>query len=106
MDIYFYIKTDCLENTWNTVEILRFLRLYSIFTEKPDGIFISQKPFIMLSLMKVKEINSWSSHDFDSRETNYVSIVTSETGYESAVVKDFLKELEIFLGFRVCRDES
>lgn len=42
-----------------------------IVTEKYAGHFSSQSPFISLSLMKVKDINSWSGEDYDENETNY-----------------------------------
>lgn len=53
---YFYVKTDCLSNTWDTAEIMRFLRQYNIFTEKSQGDFFSQTPFISVSLMRLGKI--------------------------------------------------
>ena len=103
---YFYIKTDYLSNTWDTTEILRFLRLQGIFVEKPQGIFVCQTPFITVSLMKVKNIDSWSSFDFDSIETNYISIVTTEISQEHPQIQKILFDLENLLGFRVCQEES
>ncbi len=72
-----------------------------MFEEKNNGIFICQNPFIDISLMKVKDINSWSSNDFDENETNYISIVTSD---ENEMTENFFKELERFLCFRICSD--
>lgn len=54
--------------------------------------------------MKVKDLNSWSSLDFDKDETNYVSIVTSGFSEENIEVKNLLKGLEQLLGFRLCCD--
>lgn len=101
---YYYIATDCRSNTWNTDEIQDYLRSFSIFEEKTNGIFISKSPFLDISLMKVKDLNSWSSLDFDKDETNYVSIVTSGFSEDSIEVKDLLKGLEQLLGFRICSD--
>lgn len=101
---YFYIIKDCLSNTWDTTEILRFLRQQNIFVEKPQGIFTRQAPFITLSLMKVKKMNSWSSLDFDPIETNYINIVTSEVSQENALVKKFFREFENYLGYRICQE--
>ena len=103
---YFHIKTDCLSNTWDTTEILHFLRLQDIFVEKPQGIFVCQTPFITVSLMKIKNINSWSSFDFDSIETNYISIVTTEISQEHPRIQKIFCDFENLLGFRVCQEES
>lgn len=101
---YYYIKTDCLFNTWDTTEIQDYLRSFSIFEEKDNGIFISKNPFLDISLMKVKSLNSWSSLDFDKEETNYLSIVTCDFSEENVEVKTLLKGLEQLLGFRICCD--
>lgn len=101
---YYYIATDCRSNTWNTTEIQDYLRSFTIFEEKSNGIFISKNPFLDISLMKVKDLNSWSSLDFDKDETNYVSIVTSGFSEENIEVKNLLKGLEQLLGFRLCCD--
>ena len=101
---YYYIKTDCLADTWDTTEIQDYLRSFTILNEKDNGIFVSKKPFLDISLMKVKDLNSWSSLDFDKEETNYVSIVTSDFSEENVEVKTLLKGLEQLLGFRICCD--
>lgn len=101
---YFYITTECRSNTWETIEIQDYLRSFTILNEKDNGIFVSQKPFLDISLMKVKDLNSWSSLDFDKEETNYVSIVTSDFSEENIEVKKLLKGLEQLLGFKICSD--
>lgn len=102
MSEYYYIKTDCLSNTWNTSEIRDFLCELGCFTPKPYGEFFSEIPFLDISLMKVKDVNSWSSFDYDEEETNYISIVKSDDKEES--VLEILKKIEQFLGFRLCPD--
>ena len=77
---------------------------FTMFEEKNNGIFISKNPFLDILLMKVKNLNSWSSMDFDKDETNYVSIVTSGFSEENIEVKNLLKGLEQLLGFRICCD--
>lgn len=47
---YFYIKTDCLSDTWDTAEIMRFLRQYDIFTERPQGDFSAKPPLFRFRL--------------------------------------------------------
>ena len=101
---YYYIKTDCRSNAWETTDIQDYLRSFTILDEKPNGIFTSKDPFLDLSLMKVKNMNSWSSLDFDKNETNYVSIVTSGFSEENIMVKNLLKGLEQLLGVRICSD--
>lgn len=104
MYIYYYIKTDCVSNTWDTSEIRKYLHSFDMLTEKTDGIFSSRKPFLDISLIKAKDPNSWSNRDYDSAETNYISIITDQSGDNDAAVAAFLKEFELFLGFRICRD--
>lgn len=101
---YYYITTDCRTNTWSTMEIQEYLRSFTIFEEKSNGIYICQEPFLNISLMKVKDLNSWSSLDFNKDETNYVSIITSRFSEENIGVKSLLKGLEQLLGFRICAD--
>lgn len=101
---YYYMKTDCRSNTWDTIEIQEFLRSLNMFEEKQNGIFSSQNPFINISLMKVKDLNSWSSLDFDKDETNYLSIITSELSDNDTCIKDLFKKLEQLLCFRICLD--
>lgn len=106
MYCYYYIKTDCLTNTWDTAKIRQFLNTLGIFTEKYAGHFSRQSPFITLSLMKVKDINSWSGEDYDEKETNYIAIVTGESEEGASVREGLFRKLELFLGFRVCADDS
>lgn len=56
--------------------------------------------------MRVKNINSWSSNDFDPSGTNYISIITTETSSDHPLIKEFLKDIENFLGFKICQDEA
>lgn len=101
---YYYVKTDCHSNIWDTAEIQRFLRSLNMFEEKQNGIFSSQDPFINISLMKVKELNSWSSLDFNKDGTNYFSIVTSELSDSNVRVKDLFIQLEQLLCSGICPD--
>ena len=101
---YYSFKTDCLSNTWETVEIENYLCSFSIFIEKGNGTFTSQNPFLSISLMKVKDWDSWSGLDYDKDETNYVAIVTSSKDYHDTNVKTLLKGLEQLLNSRICPD--
>ena len=101
---YYYLKTDCRDNCWNTAEIQEYLRAFQLFIEQPNGIFVSQNPFLDISLMKVKDLNSWSCLDFNQKETNYISIVTSDISDNDNSVRNLLKDLEQLLCFRICPD--
>ncbi|MDE6707087.1 MAG: hypothetical protein K2K06_03515 [Oscillospiraceae bacterium] len=101
---YYYLKTDCRDNCWNTAEIQEYLRASKLFIEQPNGIFVSQNPFLDISLMKVKDLNSWSCLDFNQKETNYISIVTSDISDNDNSVRNLLKDLEQLLCFRICPD--
>ena len=52
---YFYIKTDCRSNTWDTIGILDYLRAFTMLEERDNGIFVSKNPFLDISLMKAAE---------------------------------------------------
>lgn len=56
--------------------------------------------------MRIKNIHSWSSNDFDPSETNYISIITTETSCDHPLIKEFLKDIEKFLGYKICQDEA
>ncbi len=103
MHNYYYIKTDCRSNCWDTPEIREFLLSHGM-EDRGKGIFVRQNPYLDISLMKVKDLNRWSSEDYDAEETNYVSIVTSADSDQNPVVRSLLKELEYLLCFRMCRD--
>lgn len=77
--VYYHFKTRDISETWDTAVIEDFLRSTGLF---PADRFTSQKPFLSLSLMHVKDFNSgWSSRDYDREKTNYISIVTSDDWY-------------------------
>lgn len=102
---YFYIKTDGPSDVWDTSCIQDYLRSFTILEEKDAGSFVSEEPFLDISLMKVKKLESWSSLDFDNEETNYVSIVTSNFSDENIEVKIVLNGLEKLLGVGMCSDD-
>lgn len=101
---YYYIKTDCRSNCWDTPEIRELLLSHGM-EDRGSGVFVRQNPFLDISLMKVKDLNIWSSRDYDPQETNYVSIVTSFDGKENPEIMAIFKELEYLLCFRICPDD-
>lgn len=55
-----------------------YLRSTGLF---PDDSVTSQKPFLGISLMNVKDYDNWSGKDYDPEKTNYIGIVTSDDWY-------------------------
>ena len=86
---------------------MKFLIFYSHLTflqYDGKGSFHSKKPFLDIILLKVKDINSWNSNDFNEELTNYISIVTSCFSENEIMIKEIFKELELFLGQHICPD--
>lgn len=105
MYYYYYIMKQSLTDTWQTSELTDFLRGVHFLEEQPDGIFSSRKPYLNISLMKVRNKESWSCADYHESETNYVSIITSVYSDEDEQVRGVLKRFEEFLGFPMRFDE-
>lgn len=76
--VYYHFETNRISETWDTALIEDYLRSTGLF---PEDRFTSQKPFLSISLMCVKDYDSWSSNDYDSEKTNYISVVTSDDWY-------------------------
>ena len=104
MTNYYYIATEPRSNTWETTKIENYLLSFD-FLHKLDGNFESQNPYLIISLMKVKNKDRWSSLDYNKDETNYVSIITSDWGEQETDVINVLKGLEQFLGSNIYPDD-
>ncbi|MDE7476552.1 MAG: hypothetical protein K2M91_01145 [Lachnospiraceae bacterium] len=80
--IYYHFKTNSLSEKWSTAEIETFLYGCGLFSkDEKQGAFTSKKPFISISLMNVCNYDSWNSEEYDSDNTNFISIVTSDNWY-------------------------
>lgn len=88
---YYFIKTDTI--SLQTPELENYLRSAGL-SDKGNGMFFCRKPFLDISLMKVTNPDSWSSRDYDSRETNYISIITSQNSDNNSYVRNILQGLE------------
>ena len=104
MTNYYYLATEPLSNTWETAKIEDYLLSFD-FLHKHYGDFDSQNPYLNISLMKVRDKESWSSRDYNKEETNYVSIITSVWCEQETVVKNILKGLEKLLGSKIYPDD-
>lgn len=104
MTNYYYLATEPLSNTWETAKIEDYLLSFD-FLHKHNGNFDSQSPYLNISLMKVRDKESWSSRDYNKEETNYISIITSVWCEQETVVKNILKGLEKLLGSKIYPDD-
>lgn len=102
MYYYYFIKTDT--RSLQTLEIENYLRSFGIFSEENE-MFFCQKPFLDISLMKVRNLDSWSFLDYDSKETNYISIVTSCYSDDDKFVRNIMHGLEILTGLTIYFDD-
>lgn len=101
---YYYVSTDCLSNKWETNEIEQFILAYGSFEQNGYGKFSHKSLFCTIQLMNVKSYDSWSSNDYCETETNYINIVTSKE--LPTLIKDFFRDLEIFLGWHICEESD
>ena len=77
--VYYHFKTNRISETWDTALIEDYLRSTGLFQ---GDRFTSQRPFLSLSLMNVKDFEgSWSGRDYDPEKTNYIGVVTSDNWY-------------------------
>lgn len=101
---YYYIKTKSISETLVTSAIENYLRSFSIFEEE-NGNFTSQKPFLDISILNVKNPDSWNSLDYNKYITNYISIITSVFSEDDNYIKDILKGLENLTGLKIYPDD-
>lgn len=99
---YFYICTDCYDNTWNTADVEKYIESTGYFHRDGAGSYSSNNFFCSIQIMRVNNRNGWSSNDYDSKSANYISIVINDK--VSDLRKHFLKELSSYLGFRIIED--
>lgn len=104
MEKYYCIHTDCVSNAWGTAEVETYLNKSSFLREDGKGSFLSQNPFVCISLVKITDFSGgWSlPRDYDSKETNYIDIIIEEQDIAmDEDLKAFLYEFKRFLGFRL-----
>ena len=76
--VYYHFRTGSISETWDTAKIEQFLHSTGLF---PADSLTSQSPFLSISLMNVKDFESWNSEDYDPEKTKYIGIVTSDDWY-------------------------
>lgn len=95
---YLYIKTQCLDDNWETLKIEKFLKLYQqsiALINESNGHFRSNAPFLSMQLMCVKSYDSWSSLDYHPSNTNFIAIITNKS--ISLEAQQLLYQLSLFL---------
>lgn len=83
-------------DTLPTANIESIIKAYNIFEEREKGAFYNNsntETHISIQLMKVSDHNSWNSNDFDSKETNYISIVISRNKIDEEFVVNHLIDI-------------
>ena len=76
--VYYHFRTDDIHEVWDTGKIEAFLKSTGLFSENS---FTSQRPFLSVSLMCVKDHKHWNENDYDAEKTNYIAVVTSDDLY-------------------------
>lgn len=83
-------------DTLPTANIESVIKTYNIFEEKEKGAFYNNSNIgthISIQLMKVSDHNNWSNTDFDSKETNYISIVISRNNIDEEFLVNHLIDI-------------
>ena len=99
---YYHVSTDSISKSWHTNEIEAYLLSRKCFENYNAGGFTHDSVFLTIQLMLVKDYNSWSSSDYNSNETNYISIVTSKKA--NLIVTNFFRDFGIFLGWHIIEE--
>lgn len=99
---YFCIHTDCYSNTWETKDVEEFIESKKLFYLTGNGSYKGSDFFCDIQLLLVNNWDLWSSNNYDSIETNYISIVVGDTLSDKC--DEFLKELSVFLGWGILQD--
>jgi len=80
-DRYYYLniyKNESLDGEISTKTLQAFIKSIPELVEEPEGLSYRNNndfPFIHLELLKVKNVNSWSSNDKNKKTTNFIAIV-------------------------------
>jgi len=101
---YYYVSKDCISNTWDTKAIELYLLNTGYFSDNGNGSFGHNSTLLSLQLMLVSDYSSWSSNDYNSIDTNYVSIVSTKKN--ESVIEQFFQDFEIFLGRQIIEEAN
>lgn len=100
---YFCCRTDCYSNRWETKDIEEFLEKQKLFLPSGSGGYKGIDFFCDIQLMLVDDWDCWNSNNYDSTETNYISIIAEDNRSDKCDI--FMEELSVFLGWRIIEDK-
>ena len=103
MNRYFSIHPDCYTETWRTTHIEEYLKKINILQAEGNGGFRSIDCFCDIQLLLVNNWDSWNNNDYNSIETNYISIVTEDDFLSKYEL--LFKELSVFLGRSIIEEK-
>lgn len=104
MERYYYMSSGCLKQYIETQKIRDYLLSNTLFHETEEGTFFCKSPFIDISLMNVKNIECYSSNDYDTNKINYISIIIEESDRENNAIILLFMELEKITGWSIVED--
>ena len=79
MYLYYCILTNDICLNWETEIIEKCIEKTNMFLKSYEGNYEGIDFFCLLSLMKVENWDSWNDKDYDYEQTNYISIITSDS---------------------------
>ena len=92
---YYHFETD---SYWNIAPVRQLLESHGLSSENGHD-FAVEQPFISISLLMVKDRNSFNSErDISHDKTNYIPVVTSDLSDNDDLVRNILASLEKCLG--------
>ena len=107
---YFNIYFDkTLSKCVDTKEVVDFLHDIEELNYEGKGSYRNIKgfPFLDMQLLSVRSIDSYSSHDFSRKETNFISVVcTKGCQNEFLELKRIFEQIISFLGWITEEDEE
>ena len=104
MEKYYYMSAGCSGQYIETQKIRKHLLETMFLCEIREGDFLCKTPFVSLTLLNVRNTESWSSNDYDAHKTNYISIVIEESYCENSAIISLFRALEKICGWTVIED--
>ncbi|MEY8321267.1 hypothetical protein AAK894_09320 [Lachnospiraceae bacterium 46-61] len=102
MYLYYCIHTKNINVTWETKVIEKYIDETNMFFKESEGNYKGINFFCLIGLMKVKNWDSWNSENYDSQQTNYISIITSQ--HDNAVIPEQTITIMKKLSELLCED--
>ena len=92
---YYHFETD---GQWDIGQLRELLESFGMTSDDGHD-YEKQSPFISISLLMVRDRNSFNSaRDISHDKTNYIPVVTSDLSDNDRYVRSILKALEESLG--------